>query len=147
MFKLENTKKLKNTLLSFGLSTLLATSAVAATKESSVDGAVKYPIKDGKYSSYYVNTQEVKNSAIGRTPTKREITAWDVDAKPDGTGLPEFDMKHGEVVLGEDGKPKKAEGSVELGNELYDASVLCVMVILVQVEKVIQCLLVVLKSL
>lgn len=121
MFKLENTKKLKNTLLSFGLSTLLATSAVAATKESSVDGAVKYPIKDGKYSSYYVNTQEVKNSAIGRTPTKREITAWDVDAKPDGTGLPEFDMKHGEVVLGEDGKPKKAEGSVELGNELYDA--------------------------
>ncbi|MGE3301058.1 MAG: c-type cytochrome, partial [Arcobacter sp.] len=121
MFKLENTKKLKNTLLSFCLSTLLATSAVAATKESSVDGAVKYPIKDGKYSSYYVNTQEVKNSAIGRTPTKREITAWDVDAKPDGTGLPEFDMKHGEVVLGEDGKPKKAEGSVELGNELYDA--------------------------
>ena len=34
-------------------------------------------------------------------------------------------MKNGEVVLGDDGKPKKAEGSVELGNELYDAQ--CVM--------------------
>lgn len=30
-------------------------------------------------------------------------------------------MKDGEVVLDENGKPKKAEGSVELGNELYDA--------------------------
>ena len=59
MFKLENTKKLKTALLGIGLSTLLASSLVAAPKESSVDGAVKYLIKDGKYSSYYVNTQEV----------------------------------------------------------------------------------------
>ena len=125
MFKLENTKKLKTALLGIGLSTLLASSLVAAPKESSVDGAVKYPIKDGKYSSYYVNTQEVKDSNIGRVPTKREIAAWDVDVKPDGTGLPEFDTKEGEVVLGDDGKAKKAEGSVELGNELYDAQ--CVM--------------------
>jgi S-disulfanyl-L-cysteine oxidoreductase SoxD len=121
MFKLENTKKLKFTLLSISLSTLLASSALGATKEMSVDGAVKYPIKDGKYSSYYINTQEVKDYNIGRTPTKREIAAWDVDVRPDGTGLPQFDMKSGEVVLGDDGKPKKAEGSVELGNELYDA--------------------------
>ena len=125
MFKLENTKKLKTALLGIGLSTLLASSLVAAPKESSVDGAVKYPIKDGKYSSYYVNTQEVKDSNIGRVPTKREIAAWDVDVRPDGTGLPEFDTKEGEVVLGDDGKAKKAEGSVELGNELYDAQ--CVM--------------------
>ncbi len=121
MFKLENTKKLKSALLSIGLSAILSTSAMAATKETSVDGAVKYPIKDGKYSSYYLNTQSIKDYNIGRTPTKREITAWDVDVKPDGTGLPEFDMKNGEVVIGADGKPKKAEGSVELGNELYDA--------------------------
>ncbi len=119
MFKLENTKKLKSALLSVCLSTLLVSFVEA--KDSSVDGAVKYPIKDGKYSSYHVNTQEVKNSNIGRTPTKREIKAWDVDVRPDGSGLPEFDMKEGEVVLGSDGKPKKAEGSVEKGNELYDA--------------------------
>ena len=125
MFKLENTKKLKSALLGIGLSNFLASSALASSKEMSVDGAVKYPIKDGKYTSYYLNTQEVKDFNIGRTPTKREIIAWDVDAKPDGTGLPQFDMKNGEVVLGDDGKPKKAEGSVELGNELYDAQ--CVM--------------------
>lgn len=125
MFKLENTKKLKSALLSIGLSTFLVSSALASSKEMSVDGAVKYPTKDGKYTSYYLNTQEVKDYNIGRTPTKREITAWDVDVKPDGTGLPQFDMKNGEVVLGDDGKPKKAEGSVEFGNELYDAQ--CVM--------------------
>lgn len=126
MFKLENTKKLKNNLLSVVLSTLLATSALGATKnETSVDGAVKYPTKDGKYSSYYVNSQNIKNFNIGRTPTDREIRAWNVDIKPDGVDLPEFDMKNGEVVLGDDGKPKKAEGSVELGNELYDSQ--CVM--------------------
>lgn len=125
MFRLENIKKLKSTLLSVGLSTLLATSAMAASKEVSVDGAVKYPIKDGKYNAYHVNTQDIKDYNIGRTPTKREIAAWNVDVKPDGTGLPEFDMVKGEVVLGDDGKPKKAEGSVELGGELYDAQ--CVM--------------------
>ena len=121
MFKLENTKKLKSALLSIGLSAIFASSAIAASKEVSVDGAVKYPIKDGRYSSYYLNTQDIKDYNIGRAPTKREITAWDVDVKPDGTGLPEFDMKNGEPILGTDGKPKKAEGSVELGNELYDA--------------------------
>jgi S-disulfanyl-L-cysteine oxidoreductase SoxD len=125
MFKLENIKKLKSTLLSVGLSTLLASSAMAASKESSVDGAVKYPTKDGKYSSYHVNTQDIKGYNIGRTPTKNEIKAWDIDVRPDGTGLPEFEMNRGQVVLGDDGKPKKAEGSVEWGGELYDAQ--CVM--------------------
>ena len=125
MFKLENIKKLKATLLSMGLSSLLATSVMAASKEVSVDGAVKYPVKDGKYNAYHVNTQDIKNYNIGRTPTPREIKAWDIDARPDGTGLPEFEMKRGEVVLGDDGKPMKAEGSVELGGELYDAQ--CVM--------------------
>ena len=115
MFKLENIKKLKSTLLSVGLSTLLASSAMAASKEASVDGAVKYPTKDGKYSSYHVNSQDIKSYNIGRTPTKNEIKVWDLDVKPDGTGLPEFDMNRAEVVLGDDGKPKKAEGSVEWG--------------------------------
>jgi S-disulfanyl-L-cysteine oxidoreductase SoxD len=125
MFNLENTIKLKSTLLSVGLTTLLATSAIAASKDASVDGAVKYPIKDGKYSSYNVNTQDIKNYNIGRSPSEKEIKAWNLDVKPDGTGLPEFEMNRGEVVLGDDGKPKKAEGSVELGSELYDAQ--CVM--------------------
>ena len=122
MFSLENTKKLKITLLGVGISALMATTLFGATKnEMSVDGAVKYPTKDGKYGPYYVNDQQIKDYNIGRTPTKREIAVWNVDVKPDGTGFPEYDMKHGEPVLGSDGKPKKAEGSVELGNELYDA--------------------------
>ena len=122
MFKLENTKKLKATLLSVGLSALLAISANASTKnEVAVDGAVKYPIKDGKYGPYYVNTQSIKGYNIGRDATQTEITAWDKDVMYDGTGLPEFDMEKGKVVLDEDGKPKKAEGSVEWGEELYDA--------------------------
>lgn len=120
MFKLENIKKLKFTLLSVGLSTIFATSIMAAPKEVSVDGAVKYPTKDGKYTAYHLNMQDIKNYNIGRTPTKKEIAIWNIDVRPDGTGLPEFDMKHGEPVIGEDGKPKKAEGSVELGGELYD---------------------------
>jgi S-disulfanyl-L-cysteine oxidoreductase SoxD len=122
MFILENIKKLKSTILSISLATLLVSSAHAA---SSVDGAVKYPVKDGKYTQYHVNTQDTKEFNIGRDATKTEIAAWDLDVAYDNSGLPEFEMKHGKVVLDENGKPKKAEGSVELGNELYDAQ--CVM--------------------
>ena len=126
MFKLENTIiDLKKTLLSVALASLFATNSFAAPKESSVDGAVKYPIKDGKYTQYHINTQKHEPFNIGRAATKREIAAWDKDVMYDGTGLPDFDMKDGEVVLDEDGKPKKAQGSVELGGELYDAQ--CVM--------------------
>ena len=57
MFILENIKKLKSTILSISLATLLVSSAHAA---SSVDGAVKYPVKDGKYTQYHVNTQDTK---------------------------------------------------------------------------------------
>ena len=87
----------------------------------SVDGAVKYPTVDGRYGPYHVNTQATSAYDAGREATEREIRAWDIDAMPDGTGLPEYDMKHGEVVKDENGEPKKAEGSVALGNELYDA--------------------------
>ena len=72
------------------------------------------------YTSYHVNTQGIKSINKGRTPTPTEIAAWDVDAMPDGTGLPMYDMKHGKVVM-ENGAKKVAEGSVEWGNELYDA--------------------------
>ncbi|MBI3873888.1 MAG: cytochrome c [Arcobacter sp.] len=126
MYILENTK-LKATIIGISLSvSLVLTSAVAGDNigKKAVDGGVKYKIKDGKYTSYYVNTQEAKYNH-GRLATKKEIAAWNVDVMPDGTGLPEFDTHKGEVVLGDDGKPKKAEGSVAKGNELYDSK--CVM--------------------
>jgi cytochrome c len=120
MYILENTK-LKSLFIGLGLSaSLMLSSAVASSLDKkAIDGGVKYETKKGKYTSYYVNDQKVKYSH-GRTPTKRELAAWNIDVMPDGTGVPEFDMKHGEVVLGDDGKPKKAEGSVEWGGELYD---------------------------
>ncbi len=129
MFTLENITKLKGTLLALSLAVLVTgcnetTSNTVSKNESSVDGAVKYPIKDNKYTQYHVNTQKLDGLNIGRDATKKEITAWNKDVMYEGTGLPEFDMHEGEVVL-EDGKPKKAQGSVELGNELYDAQ--CVM--------------------
>ncbi len=113
MFTLENTKKLNSTLLA---SLLVGTVAIAGT---SVDGAVKYPVKGGKYDAYHLNTQKVKNYNIGRIATKNEILAWDVDVRPDGKGLPKYDTKEGKPIL-ENGKPKIAQGSVEWGGELYE---------------------------
>ncbi len=119
MFKLENTIKLNSLFFGLGLSALLATSLVAKN-EMSIDGAVKYPTKDGKYGPYYVNDQKVKYNN-GRLATKNEIKVWNVDVRPDGEGLPKYDMKHGKPILDENGKPKIAKGSVEWGEELYDA--------------------------
>jgi cytochrome c len=121
MYTLENIK-LNRVLLAVGVSALFASSSFAI--EKSVDGAVKYKVKNGKYTQYHINTQKHEKFNIGRKPTKTEVRAWDVDVMPDGTGLPEFDMKHGKVVM-ENGKPKKAEGSVAWGNKLYDEQ--CVM--------------------
>jgi len=118
MFTLENIM-LKRVVLSLSVATILLTPACFAS-DKSVDGAVKYEIDDGKYTQYHVNTQDVGKYNNGRAATKNEIAAWDLDVMPDGTGLPEFDTKNGQVVLDEDGNPKKAEGSVEWGNELYD---------------------------
>jgi cytochrome c len=124
MYTLENIKKLNKAIISVGVASSLALTTCSAvdfakSAEVAVDGGVKYEVKDGKYTAYYVNTQNVKYNN-GRTATKNEINAWNVDAMPDGTGLPEYDMHRGEIVM-EDGKPKKAEGSVAWGNELYDA--------------------------
>ena len=128
MFTLENIN-LKKTLVSFSViaTALLASVSIANASSNmvAVDGGMKYETKDGKYTSYHVNTQDTKNYNLGRTATKREIAAWNIDLMPDGTGVPAYDVKHGKVILNEDGKPKKAEGSVEWGNELYDAQ--CVM--------------------
>jgi cytochrome c len=87
----------------------------------SVDAAIKYPIINGKYTEYYVNDQKIEHPSYGRPAKKAEIAAWNVDVMPDGTGLPKYDMKRGRIVLDTNGSPKKAEGSVEWGNELYDA--------------------------
>ncbi len=78
-------------------------SATYANGKFVIDGGVTYPVKDGKSASYAVNTQEKKGFTYGRTPTKNEIAAWDIDVMPDGTGLPE------------------GKGSVEEGDELYEA--------------------------
>ncbi len=124
MYILENITKLNKAILSVGVASSLAlTTSMAADFEKSsevaVDGGVKYEVKDGKYTAYHVNTQKVKYNN-GRAATQNEINAWNIDVMPDGTGLPEYDMHRGVVVKDEDGNPKKAEGSVEWGNELYD---------------------------
>lgn len=129
MYILESTM-FKRTLISLGtVAFLTACNAGVPVNDThksntnsdkiAVDGGKKYEVRDGFYTQYKLNTQNIKKFGHFREATKREIAAWDVDVRPDGTGLPEFDMKDGQVVL-ENGKPKKAEGSVEWGNELFD---------------------------
>jgi cytochrome c len=135
MYTLENTM-LKKALIGLSLSATIAlmsgcmsdnkpglntngTTAQVSQKHA-VDGGALYDVKNGKYTQYHVNTQEVYIPSKGRTPTKTEVAAWNIDVMPDGTGLPEYDTKHGKIVM-ENGKPKKAQGDVEWGNELYDA--------------------------
>ena len=68
-----------------------------------IDGGATYPVKNGKTSAYFVNEKAHKTKfAKGRTPTKDEIAAWDIDVMPDGTGLPE------------------GKGSVEDGDAIYE---------------------------
>ncbi|QDF29109.1 c-type cytochrome [Halarcobacter anaerophilus] len=120
MFILENIT-LKKAVATLSIVTISLLTTACSTSNRSVDGAVKYDIKDGKYTAYHVNTQKVGKFNNGRTPTKTELAAWNIDVMPDGTGLPEYDAKNGKIVLDEEGNPKKAEGSVEWGNELYDS--------------------------
>jgi cytochrome c len=71
-----------------------------------IDGGVTYPSKENKSGPYAVNPQvakDVKSIKYGRTATKAEIAAWDIDVMPDGTGLP------------------KGHGTVEEGDEIYEA--------------------------
>lgn len=125
MFTLENIM-LKKIITTLGLSaTILMFSGCmpngSTGTKTAVDGGMKYEVKDGKYTSYYVNTQEVGKFNKGRLATPLEISAWNKDTRPDGTGLPMYDMKNGKPVLDENGEKVVAQGTVGLGNELYDA--------------------------
>jgi cytochrome c len=107
MFKLD--RKLITIGMTLALSTTLSMAAASSaapgvykSKAGAIDGGVTYPRDNGNYAAYKYNTQSTKGVIFGRTPTANEIKAWDVDALPDGTGLPE------------------GEGSVELGDELYE---------------------------
>jgi cytochrome c len=129
MFTLENIM-LKKTLIGLSLTASMFVFSGCVLENSNasktaVDGGMKYETKDGKYTAYHLNTQEVKNYDKGRLATNIEIAAWDRDTRPDGTGLPMYDMKHGKPVTDENGDKIIAEGTVGLGNELYDAQ--CVM--------------------
>lgn len=94
---------LKKSLLALAVVSSVFVSNASAV-EKNIDGAVIYPVKDGKYTDYAVNEQKKNGfSSYGRKPTTNEIKAWDTDVMPDGHGLPE------------------GEGSVELGDELYEA--------------------------
>lgn len=82
----------------------LAGVAIYANGARVVDGGFTYPIKNGKTAGYSVNENTQNGGySFGRTPTKNEEAAWDIDVMPDGTGLPE------------------GSGSVELGDELFEA--------------------------
>jgi cytochrome c len=73
-----------------------------AKKEKGIDGGSIYIQKDNMYTIYALTNQDKKDFHYGRTPSKTEEAAWDVDVMPDGTGLPE------------------GSGSVEDGDELYE---------------------------
>ncbi|WP_415407023.1 c-type cytochrome [Sulfurovum sp. CS9] len=108
MFKLD--RKLVTIGMTLALSSTLAMAAASAvapgvykSKPGAIDGGVTYPRENGNYTAYKYNEQSTKGVSFGRPATANEIKAWDIDALPDGTGLPE------------------GEGSVELGDELYEA--------------------------
>jgi len=108
MFKLD--RKLVTIGMTLALSSTLAVAAASSaapgvykSKPGAIDGGVTYPRANGNYTAYKYNEQSTKGVSFGRPATANEIKAWDVDALPDGTGLPE------------------GEGSVELGDELYEA--------------------------
>jgi cytochrome c len=98
-----------------------------------VDGAVIYPREDGRYQNYRLNTQKFDKFSYGRAPTVNEMKAWDVDIRPDGTGLPQgegniddgealYDQKcamcHGEFGTGGKGFPTLSGGRGTLKNQL-----------------------------
>jgi len=76
--------------------------AYAIKNKTAIDGGVTYERAHGVETAYRYNEQSTKGVSFGRIPTANEIAAWDVDALPDGTGLP------------------AGEGSVEEGDELYE---------------------------
>ena len=75
----------------------------AIKNKTAIDGGVTYERSNGNYAGYSYNEQSTKGVNFGRAATANEIKAWDIDALPSGEGLPE------------------GEGSVEEGDELYEA--------------------------
>jgi len=107
MFK--SYRKLLSTVAVVALASVSAMASSDASRtyangKKVIDGGMAYPVKDGKTSEYYVNTQKAaKDIKFGRIATANEMKAWDIDVMYDGTGLPE------------------GQGSVEEGDELYEA--------------------------
>jgi len=107
MFK--SYRKLLSTVTVVALASVSAMAAgdasrTYATGKKVIDGGMTYPVKKGVTASYHVNTQKAyKDVKFGRAATPNEIKAWNIDVMPDGTGLPE------------------GEGSVEMGDEIYEA--------------------------
>ena len=83
--------------------TVSTTGVYAIKNKTAIDGGVTYVKAHGVETAYRYNEQSTKGVSFGRAPTANEIKAWDIDALPDGSGLPE------------------GEGSVEEGDELYEA--------------------------
>ena len=75
----------------------------AIKNKTAIDGGVTYVKANGMETAYRYNEQSTKGISFGRVATANEIKAWDIDALPDGSGLP------------------AGEGSVEEGDELYEA--------------------------
>ncbi|MDB2562007.1 c-type cytochrome [Sulfurimonas sp.] len=75
----------------------------AIKNKTAIDGGVTYVRENGVETAYRYNTQGTKGVSFGRAATANEIKAWDIDALPDGSGLP------------------AGEGTVEEGDELYEA--------------------------
>ncbi len=107
MFK--SYRKLLSTVTVVALASVSAMAAGDASRtyangKKVIDGGMTYPVKKGLTASYHVNTQKAyKDVKFGRAATPNEIKAWDIDVMYDGTGLPE------------------GEGSVEMGDEIYEA--------------------------
>jgi cytochrome c len=113
MFKLD-----RKSLLSLSL---VATAAIAFTAcnsdaeptgsmtvngKATIDGAATYPVVNGKTSDYYVNESAHKpGKNYGRIPTANELKAWNTDVTPSKL-------------------PPMGSGSVEDGEELYEAQCL-----------------------
>jgi len=112
MFKLDRKLAILAASATLLMATANAGSATVTSKydfngKAIVDGGVYYPAVNGKTGPYYLNTEVDKLSfKIGRAATKNEIAAWDKDVTP---------TQH----------PPKGSGTVEEGEELYEAQ--CVM--------------------
>ena len=80
-----------------------AVGVYAIKNKTAIDGGVTYHRANGIETAYRYNEQSTKGVSFGRPATANEIKAWNLDALPDGSGLPE------------------GEGSVEEGDALYEA--------------------------